>query len=137
MILSAGIVIVRQEGQDWKYLFLRSYKNWDFPKGLVEADEDPLAAALREAKEEAGITDLNFAWGHVFKETEPYAGGRKVARYYLAATRQAEVAFSINPELGAPEHHEYRWLSYEEILKLAPVRLRSVIEWAHQLLSRA
>ncbi|MFW6140605.1 MAG: NUDIX domain-containing protein [Acidobacteriota bacterium] len=60
MRLSAGLVIVRQESGQWKYLFLRAYRNWDFPKGEVEGDEDPLETAKREAEEEAGISDLDF-----------------------------------------------------------------------------
>ena len=137
MILSAGIVIVRKEEDEWKYLFLRAYRNWDFPKGLVEEAEDPLETALRESDEEAGITDLKFSWGQVFTETEPYSGGKKIARYYIAETSQSEVIFSLNPELGRPEHHEYRWLPYEEIKKLSPERLLTVIEWAHHLIKRA
>jgi 8-oxo-dGTP pyrophosphatase MutT (NUDIX family) len=136
LILSAGIVIVREEGQVWKYLFLRAYKNWDFPKGLVEPGEDPLQTALREAKEEAGVTDLRFSWGPVFKETEPYNRGRKIARYYLAQTAQTEITFSVNPELGAPEHQEYRWLTFADVRMLAPERLRPIIEWAHEVLEK-
>ena len=137
MILSAGIIIVRKEGDEWKYLFLRAYRNWDFPKGEVESGEDPLETAKREAKEEAGISDLNFPWGYVFKETEPYRGGEKIARYYIAETSQSKVTFSINPELGSPEHHEYRWLTYEEIKKLSSERLLPIIEWAHSLIQNA
>ncbi len=137
MILSAGIVIVRKEEEEWKYLFLRAFRNWDFPKGLVERGEDPLETAQREVEEEAGITDLKFSWSYEFKETEPYSGGKKIARYYIAETTQSEVTFSINPELGMPEHHEYRWLSYEEIKKLSPERLLPIIEWAHHLLQIA
>lgn len=136
MILSAGIVIVRKEGKEWKYLFLRAYRNWDFPKGVVESGEDPLQTALREAEEEAGISDLNFPWGYIFKETEPYSRGKKIARYYIAETSQTKVIFSINPELGAPEHHEYRWLPYEEIKRLSPERLLPIIEWAHSLIEK-
>lgn len=132
--LSAGIVIVRKEGSDWKYLFLRAYRNWDFPKGVVEAGEDPLESAKRETEEEAGITDLYFKWGHVFKETEPYPGPnnrkKKIARYYIAETPQTKVILAINPEMGKPEHHEYRWLDYEELIKLSPKRLLPIIEWA-------
>ncbi len=136
MILSAGIVIVRKEEDEWKYLFLRAYKNWDFPKGEVESSENPLDTAQREAKEEAGISDLNFSWGYVSKETEPYSRGRKIARYYIAETSQSKVTFSINPELGMPEHHEYRWIPYEEIKKLSPERLWPIIEWAHNLIQK-
>jgi len=134
VILSAGIVVVRKKADQWKYLFLRAYRNWDFPKGIVEPTEDPLETAKREVKEETGITDLNFRWGHVFKETMPYhSRGKKTARYYIAETSTADVTFSINPEIGKPEHHEYRWLSYSEIKKLSPERLLIIIEWANNL----
>jgi 8-oxo-dGTP pyrophosphatase MutT (NUDIX family) len=135
MILSAGIVIVRKDAGTWKYLFLRAYRNWDFPKGIVEAGEQPLDTALREAEEETGITDLNFRWGHIYKETVPYySGGKKVARYYIAQTAQSEVILSTNPELGRPEHHEYLWLPYEEVKQRSPQRLEPVVEWARDVL---
>jgi 8-oxo-dGTP pyrophosphatase MutT (NUDIX family) len=137
MVLSAGVVVVRREGDEWKYLFLRAFKNWDFPKGIVEPPEDPLETARREVREEAGITDLHFRWGDVFKETMPYSGGRKIARYYIAETSQSTVTFSINPELGKPEHHEYRWLPYDEIKRLSPERLVTIIEWANDLLTKS
>jgi bis(5'-nucleosidyl)-tetraphosphatase len=83
--------------------------------------------------EETGIGDWQFRWGQGFKETEPYNRGRQVARDYLAATSQREVVFSINPAIGVPEHHEYRWLTYSQLEKLAPARLRPVIRWARSV----
>ena len=77
---------------------------------------------------------LHFRWGHEFRETEPYSsGGKKVARYYLAETTQSQVAFSINPAIGMPEHHEYRWLVYEDLCRLAPKRLLPIVEWAGKI----
>lgn len=130
MIFSAGIVLVRWDEDEWKFLFLRAFRNWDFPKGVVESGEDPLKAAKREVQEETGIQDLQFRWGYAYQETEPYSGGKKVARYYLAQTRSSKVVFSINPEIGRPEHHEYRWVSYPELKELAPARLQPVVQWA-------
>ena len=69
-----------------RFLLLRAYRYWDFPKGAVEQQETPLAAAIREVCEETGLTGLEFAWGEDYLETEPYNRG-KVARYYLARTR--------------------------------------------------
>jgi len=135
MILSAGIVLVRRQDREWKYLFLRAFRNWDFPKGIVESGEDPLDTAKREVAEEAGISDLHFRWGHIYRETEPYSGGTKVARYYIAETHSSRVVFSVNPELGRPEHHEYRWLAYKEIRDLAPTRLRDIVEWAKSVVN--
>lgn len=139
MILSAGIVIVRRQGKEWKFLFLRAFRNWDFPKGIVETGEDPLETAKREVAEETGISDLHFRWGHIYRETEPYSGfgGKKVARYYLAETECFQVIFSVNPEIGRPEHHEYRWLTYSEIRQLAPKRLQDIVEWANSVIREA
>src|SRR5579864_4133774 len=89
--LSAGVAIVREGASGWLLLMLRAYRNWDFPKGMVESGEDPLVAARREVREETLIEDLEFRWGEVYRETGPY-GNRKIARYYLAATRTEKIS---------------------------------------------
>ncbi len=129
-VLSAGIVVIRERENSWEYLFLRAFRNWDFPKGEVEPGEAPLETAVRETREETGIAELHFRWGEGFKETEPYTRGKKMARYYLAQTTEDQVVFAVNPQIGVPEHHEYRWLSGAELEKLAPPRLLPVIQWA-------
>jgi 8-oxo-dGTP pyrophosphatase MutT (NUDIX family) len=129
---SAGAVIVRRFGEEWHYLILRSYRNWDFPKGTVEPGETPLAAARREVAEESALTDLNFRWGEGYCETAPYAGG-KVARYYLAEAPTGKADLPVNPELGRPEHHEYRWVTLPTARRLLPPRLQGVLAWAAAL----
>jgi bis(5'-nucleosidyl)-tetraphosphatase len=113
----------------WNCLVLRVYRNWDFPKGLVEPGEEPLAAALREVTEETSLTGLALRWGEVWRETEPYAGG-KVARYYVAESASGKVELPVNPELGRPEHHEFRWLDLDAAARVLPPRLQSVLRWA-------
>jgi len=110
-------------------LLLRAYRDWDFPKGNVEPGEAPLAAAIRETREEAGIDDLEFVWGQDYVETEPYARG-KIARYYVARTRRERISLPVSPALGRPEHHEYRWVDLTEAFELTGARLRPVIAWA-------
>jgi len=134
--LSAGVIVVRRvQGQgDWHYLLLRAYNYWDFPKGIVEAGEEPLGAARREVEEESGLTDLVFSWGHDYRETPPYGPG-KVARYYVAETQQTEIILPISPELGRPEHHEYRWVSYQEVRELLAPRVVPILDWAHGRIS--
>jgi bis(5'-nucleosidyl)-tetraphosphatase len=128
-ILSAGVVVVRRVDDEWSVLLLRAYKNWDCPKGMVEAGEDSLTAARREVREETTIEDLDFRWGEVFIETPPYAKN-KVARYYVAETRTADVKLPVNPELGMPEHNEFRWLRFDEARVLVVPRIAAVLGWA-------
>ena len=127
--MAAGAVIARQAGGEWLLLVLRAYRNWDFPKGMVEAGEEPFAAASREVVEETGLTDIEFPLGEEHCDTLPYAGG-KIARYYLAETTEEEITLPISEELGRPEHDEWRWVSFDEAEDLLPPRLAIVLEWA-------
>jgi len=131
--LSCGAVLARKTDAGWLTLMLRAYHNWDFPKGFCEAGESPIDAAVREVGEETSITDLEFEWGERFMDTGPYNRG-KIARYYLARTNQESVEMGIAPELGRPEHHEYRWISFDEAFDLSAPRVRLVVQWARQII---
>ncbi len=131
--LSCGIAISREAASGWKTLMLRAFHHWDFPKGLLEDGEEPLQAALRELREETGIESPDFDWGDRFIETGPYSRG-KTARYYLAKTDQENVILGPSPETGEPEHHEWRWVSFDEAHDLASPRVREVIRWARQVI---
>ena len=126
---AAGIVITRDAAHGTEVLLLRAYRNWDLPKGRLEDDETPLQGALREVREETGLSVLEFAWGEQSMDTEPYAGG-KIVRFFLARTQGAIVSLPINPELGRPEHHEFRWLSFPAALQLTVPRLQRILRWA-------
>lgn len=134
-ILSAGVVILRWDVDHYKYLLLRAYDYWDFPKGMVEEGETPLAAAQREVEEETTIRDLTFHWGQVYRQTYPYNRGRKVARYYIAETPVSEVSLPVNPLLGRPEHSEYCWATREEAWSLLTPRVRAILLWADDILA--
>jgi len=127
--LSCGAVVVRRTPDGWRFLLLRAYNHWDFPKGMVEAGEEPQAAAIREVKEETLIGDLAFDWGDVFTQTGPYSRG-KIARYYLARTSTEPVTLPVIEPLGRPEHNEYRWVDVAEAYRLVSPRVRPVVEWA-------
>jgi len=124
--------VLRPAGEAWRYLLLRVFRTWDFPKGGVEPGESPLEAAMREVEEETTLTNLEFRWGEAFRETLPYSGG-KVARYYVATSPAGQVSLPISPELGRPEHHEFRWVAHADARRLLPERLQPVLEWAHQV----
>lgn len=132
--LSAGVVVVRETPEDWRYLLLRAFNHWDFPKGMVEPGEEPLAAAVREVREETLIDDLEFSWGEICFETGPYSHG-KIARYYLARTETVRVTSPVIEEIGRPEHNEYRWVDFAGALKLVSPRVAPVVSWAKSRLA--
>ena len=136
-ILSSGVVVVHWSRDHYDYLLLRAYNYWDFPKGMVEVAESPLQAAVREVEEETALTQLRFRWGDIYRETHPYNQGRKVARYYIAESTSAAVMLMPNPELGRPEHNEYRWVNRTEAWDLLTPRVRAILEWANSVTTRS
>jgi 8-oxo-dGTP pyrophosphatase MutT (NUDIX family) len=132
--LSSGVVVVSLAQRKLNFLLLRAYRNWDFPKGLVEAGEDPIDAALREVKEETTLDDLSFDWGTAFIETGPYNKG-KISRYYIARSKETVVRLPVNPDLGRPEHHEACWVDFAKALSMVSPRLQPVVRWAHAIVN--
>jgi 8-oxo-dGTP pyrophosphatase MutT (NUDIX family) len=92
--LSSGAIPLKKVGGEWRVLLLRSFKYWDFPKGMVEEGEDPLEAAKREVQEETGLSKFKIPFKNKFIETEP-SGKGKVARYYLIQLLESSNTMSI------------------------------------------
>jgi bis(5'-nucleosidyl)-tetraphosphatase len=125
--ISAGVILFRRQPQR-EYLVLNYGSHWDFPKGHMEAGEDPQTTARRELQEETGVCDARFTPG--FEERMHYfyrkAGEdmRKVVIYFLAETAARDVTLSH-------EHCGYLWLPYEETLE------RLTFKNARDLLTKA
>ncbi len=108
---SAGIVLYCEK-QNAKSFLLLHYPSghWDFIKGRIEKSEQPKEAAIREAREETGITDIQFVEG--FEEKIEYAyqfDGRTVKKqviFFLAKTGTMDVSLSH-------EHLDFAWLGFD------------------------
>ncbi len=113
--LSAGAIIYLKEKGSTQYLLLQyGAGHWDFAKGHVEKNESEEETVRREAKEEAGLSDLRLVPG--FRERISYffrKNGRAVAKevvFLLAETKTKKVKLSF-------EHSGYCWLGFEEAVK--------------------
>ncbi len=131
---SAGFVVFTEQENNKRLYLLLLYPSghWDFPKGHVEEGESDLRAALRELKEETGLTDIEVIFGFR-KEISYYftdSGERvlKTVVYYLGRSRSTDIVFSA-------EHKGYVWLPYEDALaRLKFKTSREVLEAAEKFL---
>ncbi len=112
---SAGVVIFLEKPEGIHFLLLNyPTGHWDFVKGKIEQGENNHQTAIREAKEETGISDLEFIEG--FEEKINYHFQfegeliRKEVVFFLAKTKTSKVTVSH-------EHLDYTWLDYENSLK--------------------
>ncbi len=124
---SAGVILRRYTSR-WEYLLLDYGTHWDFPKGHIEAGEEPQTTARRELEEETGINDAQFIPGFTHSMRYFYRkageGTTKVVIYFLAETSRGQVTLSH-------EHSGYAWLPYEDAMK------RLTFQNARDLLAKA
>ncbi len=130
---SAGGVVYRvHEGEPLFLLIRDSYRNWGFPKGHLEEDEMPDAAALREVREETGLEalDLDGAietidWFFRFRGKLVH----KVCHFYLMHTDSARTIPQREEGITA-----CRWAPYDEAVRLVSyANARDVLARAHAM----
>ncbi len=122
--ISAGIIVYRKTLEGLKFLiFYHSHGYWNFPKGKIESEiqEKSFPAALREVKEETGLSRNDLRFNQYFKTYEKFTFWRrlgnknikvfKIVIFYLAETKKSVVRVS-------KEHEGYGWFTYKEAMKI-------------------
>ena len=131
---SAGIVLFRNILDKIEFLLLNYPQgHWDFIKGKIEQNETPHETALRETKEETGISNIEFVDG--FEESVEYdfrfknEDIHKKVIFFLAKTSEKKISLSH-------EHNDYLWLGYDDALKKTTFRnAKNVLSKADKFLS--
>jgi 8-oxo-dGTP pyrophosphatase MutT (NUDIX family) len=112
VVQAAGGLVVRRESGILQIVVVHRpvQEDWSFPKGKLEAGETLDVAALREVREETGMTcDLLRFIGHT--EYVDRKGRQKTVAYWIMATTGG--SFSPNEEVD-----ELRWLPVDEASRL-------------------
>ena len=135
--VSAGGVVYRVEGGRTLYLLIRdSYRNWGFPKGHLECDEQPSEAAVREVQEETGLPALTLRaeietidWLFRFRGKLVH----KICHFFLMETDCSTTLPQREEGITA-----CRWASFDEARSLlAYENARVVLERANALIAAA
>ncbi len=132
---SAGIVLFRKD--DSKNLFLLLHYpsgHWDFVKGKMEKGESPHETAVRETKEETGITDISFVenfeeWIEYNFQYQGELVHKKVV-FFLAETKTKDVKISH-------EHLDFTWMDYNTSMEKTTFdNAKTVLTKAQALLTK-
>ena len=130
---SAGIVLFRRE--DSKNLFLLLHYpsgHWDFVKGKMEKGESIQQTAIRETKEETGITDVRFIdnFEEWIEYNFQYKGElvHKKVVFFLAETKENKITIS-------EEHLDFTWMDYTTAMEKTTFdNAKTVLTKAQELL---
>ncbi len=132
---SAGIVLFFEKSEGNRFLLLNyPTGHWDFVKGKIEQDENEHETAIRETKEETGISDIEFIEG--FEESINYNfqyEGELIYKevvFFLAKTKTVTVMVSH-------EHLDYTWLDYKNAIeKITYQNAKDILSKANDLLQK-
>ena len=131
---SAGIVLFRKEKSKKLFLLLHYPSgHWDFVKGKMEKGESTHQTAIRETKEETGITDITFLenfeeWIEYNFQYQGELVNKKVV-FFLAETKTEDVKISH-------EHQNYAWMDYNTSMEKTTFdNAKTVLTKAQTLLS--
>lgn len=122
---SCGVIVYRLRGGVKEYLLLlqRRSHTWSFPKGHMEAGESEEQTALRELREETGLT------------AGLLPGFRAVTDYSIAGIYKKTVVLFMAKSDGTPsadprEISEYRWVTAEAAKELMYPQYSGIINAA-------
>jgi 8-oxo-dGTP pyrophosphatase MutT (NUDIX family) len=109
IVHQSGAIVIRLDRKEPQVLLVtakRNQRNWIFPKGHIERGETAEVAALREAKEEAGVVGKLIGPAGVLNYE--FLGARARVDYFLA---------KFTREAGPPEDgRAILWCGFDEAL---------------------
>lgn len=114
--ISSGAVVYSffENSKVIKYLVIKNKNghHWSFPKGHIEKGETIKDTALREIKEETGLSVIIESKTVAVNTYSPYQNCIKDVYFFLARTDEHDF------RLQESEIDEIKWLSYDEVLQI-------------------
>ena len=138
---SAGFICFRRRSDipgDIEYLLLDYGRHWEYAKGHVNRGESDLDAAVRELREEAGISDVRVVEGFRHELVYFFRDRRKGLIRKTVVFFLGETGAGDGDVVLSEEHIAFAFLPFEEAVKRVTFAgARQVLRAAHERLAAA
>ena len=125
----SGAAVLLEDVEGRALIVKANYKTyWALPGGMVDTEESPLVAALREVKDEVGI-DINPSDVSLMGVAQRMGDGFITYQFIFTASIKESQVKAISPH--DPEIEEWRFISKQEVLKGELLLPWSLKAWAH------
>ena len=94
---SCGAVVFTKENNDLNYIIIRSLESFcGFPKGHVEGTESDIQTALREVKEETGLS-VNIVDGFRVEDSHPFHRDGEIRMKHIVYINAGSGTHALRP----------------------------------------
>jgi len=130
---SCGIIPFYASESGIEFLILKNKDSkWSFPKGTVERDESEVQTALRECKEEVGITNIEVTETPSFMCISEEDGGAmtilKRTTHFLGMVSSKEV------DIDTGEISDFKWVAFADAKNYLESEVFEVLQEANNFL---
>jgi len=114
---SVGAIVFYKKSEQIEYLILKHRQgHWTFSKGHAEAKENKSDTAIRELREETGITDIEFLHDEILLKEKYEFKNKKEKLVFKSVDYFIAEAKDKNVRLDGTEILDYKWCSFHSAL---------------------
>ena len=140
--VTASAVVARPDGSEFLLLYHRKLARWLQPGGHTEySDASAFDAALREAREETGITDFATPLERTILDVDVHAipaRGKDPAHHHFDVRFLLTTTSHVDRDAAEDSERPMKWRGFDEAAEAgADASLMRALEKARQVLARA